>query len=70
MVNPEDLKLIANYINTTYNGKPGNLASNLDNIIYLLHFVDEDIERKEVQNLVDTLKSLSNCLQGKSAPPY
>jgi len=64
--NPTTLNSLSNLINESYEGNPVAIAEKLDTTIYLLHYLEEDIEKKDLQNLVFALKGLSDCLKGKA----
>jgi hypothetical protein len=69
-VDPKELTQLAKYLTDVYGGDQTKVAEQLDTIIYLLHHLDDQFEREDIQSYVNTLWCLSNCFRGKESLPF
>ncbi|MGW9684304.1 hypothetical protein [Flagellimonas sp. 2504JD1-5] len=63
MLTPTQLENINSWIKEAY-GSPEELSKQLDNLIFMLHFLEEEVfTKREVQSAVELLKGLGEVLR-------
>ncbi|WP_190810110.1 hypothetical protein [Flagellimonas sp. S3867] len=62
MLTPSQIENLNEWIKEAY-GSPEELIKQLDNIVFMLHFLEEEVfTRREVQSAVELLKGLGEVL--------
>ncbi len=69
MTQGQNIAPLVQHLNERYDGRPEALAAHLEKAIYMLFFLEEEtFSKKEIQNVVYALRSLSESLAMIDSP--